>query len=296
MLKRFVIVTGISGAGKSSVLNILEDLGYFCADNLPVSLIQTFTQLVLKGNDEKLKRVALGVDVRSAENLGDLKDVFEKMREEEIPFEILYIDASDEAIVKRYKETRRLHPLAGKKGRIEDGLKKEREQLGFLKEQADYILDTSNMLMRELTRSVSKIFTEETSENRISLTILSFGFKYGIPPEADLVFDVRFLPNPYYIEELKTLSGNDPPVSDFVLESGVTKEFLNRTTDLIRFLVPHYIEEGKTMLVIAVGCTGGRHRSVAIANELYRKLKEEKSVEISIEHRDLPKDIRVKGM
>ena len=296
MLKRFVIVTGISGAGKSSVLNILEDLGYFCADNLPVSLIQTFTQLVLKGNDEKLKRVALGVDVRSTENPGDLKDVFEKMREEEIPFEILYIDASDEAIVKRYKETRRLHPLAGKKGRIEDGLKKEREQLGFLKEQADYILDTSNMLMRELTRSVSKIFTEETSENRISLTILSFGFKYGIPPEADLVFDVRFLPNPYYIEELKTLSGNDPPVSDFVLESGVTKEFLNRTTDLIRFLVPHYIEEGKTMLVIAVGCTGGRHRSVAIANELYRKLKEEKSVEISIEHRDLPKDIRVKGM
>lgn len=296
MFKRFVIVTGVSGAGKSSVLNILEDIGYFCADNLPVSLIRTFMRLVLNGNDEKMKKVALGVDVRSGENLEDVQSVLTEMRQEEIPFEILYLDASDEAVVKRYKETRRFHPLVGKKGKIEDGLKLERKQLGFLKDQADYILDTSNMLMRELTRSVSKLFTDEKDSGRISLTIVSFGFKYGIPPEADLMFDVRFLPNPYYIEELKVLSGNDPPVSDFVLSSETTKEFLQRTTDLIRFLLPHYTEEGKNMLVLAVGCTGGRHRSVAIANELYRRLKETEIADLAIEHRDLPKDIRVKGL
>lgn len=296
MFKRFVIVTGISGAGKSTVLNILEDSGFFCVDNLPVSLIKTFTQLVLNGSDEKLKKTALGVDIRSGGSLFEIQNVLDDMRNEEIPFEILYLDASDEVLVKRFKETRRVHPLSGRSGRIEDGIRKEREELTFLREQADYIIDTSNMLVREVNRAVSKIFTDDRDSARIAVTILSFGFKYGIPPEADLVFDVRFLPNPYYIEELKVLSGNDPPVSDYVLGFDVTGTFLEKTTDLIRFLIPNYVEEGKNMLVVAAGCTGGRHRSVAIANELYRRLKTVENVDVSIEHRDLPKDLRIKGM
>ncbi len=295
MFNRFVIVTGISGAGKSTVLNILEDAGYFCVDNLPVSLISTFVQLIKNGNEEKYKKTALGIDIRSGESLEDIRQVLEEMRVEEVPFEILYLDASDEMLVRRFKETRRIHPLVGRKGRIEDGIRMERKELAFLKDSADIVIDTSTMLIRELTRTVTKLFTDDRDNGRITLTLLSFGFKNGIPQEADLVFDVRFLPNPYYVDELKILSGNDPPVSDYVLGSDLAQTFLDKTVDLIEFLLPGYIDEGKSMLVIAAGCTGGRHRSVAIANELYRRLKPLQNADVQIEHRDLTVDLRVKG-
>lgn len=294
MVRRFVIVTGISGAGKSSVLNILEDTGYFCVDNLPVSLIRTFIQIVQNSGDEKYRHTALGIDIRSG-GLQDMDELIDEMRKEEVPFEILYLDADDDALVKRFKETRRTHPLTGKKGRIEDGIRKEREEISFLKEKADYVLDTSSMLMRDLNRTIRKLYTGDMDNEKITITVLSFGFKFGIPAEADMVLDVRFLPNPYYIDDLKSLSGNDPPVSDFVLDFEQTQQFLEKTADLIRFLIPGYIEEGKNMLVLAVGCTGGRHRSVAIANELYRRLKDLESTEVQVEHRDLTGDLRVKG-
>lgn len=295
MARRFVIVTGISGAGKSSVLNILEDAGYFCVDNLPVSLIKTFIQIVENGNDEKYRYTALGIDIRSAASFSGVDEVIDEMRKEEVPFEILYLDANDEALIRRFKETRRTHPLAGKTGRIDDGISQERATIAFLKERADCVLDTSNMLMRDLTRTIRKMYAQDPDHQKIVITLLSFGFKFGIPSEADMVFDVRFLPNPYYVEELKALSGNDPPVSDFVLGFDVTKEFIDKAADLIRFLIPGYIDEGKNMLVLAIGCTGGRHRSVAITNELYRRLECLDNSEIFVEHRDLIRDLRVKG-
>lgn len=294
MIKRFVIVTGMSGAGKSSVLNILEDAGYFCVDNMPDSLIKTFIQLVLTSTDDKYSYTALGLDIRSGENLPETVRIIESAKSEEFPIEIIFLDASDEALVKRYKETRRIHPLAGKKGRVEDGIRKEREQLLFLKEKADYVFDTSEMLMRALTRSINKIFKDEMDSAKMTITLLSFGFKFGIPQEADLVFDVRFLPNPYYDDNLRQLSGNDPPVSDFVLGFDITRTFVEKATDMIQFLIPGYIDEGKNMLVIAVGCTGGHHRSVAIANELYRKLRNLENIDLVVEHRDLTNDSRIK--
>lgn len=295
MTRRFVIVTGMSGAGKSSVLNILEDAGYFCVDNLPFSLLHTFIGIVLNGSDEKYNHTALGVDIRSGGDLSEFAQVLEELKKEEVPIEILYLDSSDEVLIKRYKETRRIHPITGKKGRVEEGIKKEREQLAVIKEMADVVMDTSTMLMRALTRNVIKQFANDLDSSRFSITILSFGFKFGIPAEADLVFDVRFLPNPYYVDSLKALSGNDPPVSDFVLGHDITKTFVDKAVDMIEFLIPGYVSEGKSMLVIAVGCTGGRHRSVAIANELYRRLKNNEEEDLIVEHRDLIGDLRVKG-
>lgn len=295
MFRRFVIVTGISGAGKSSVLNILEDAGYFCVDNLPVSLISTFLTLIRNGNDEKYRHTALGIDIRSADDLTRVGDLIDEMRKEDVPLEVLYLDASDEVLVKRFKETRRVHPLVGKRGRIEDGLKLERQALSVMRDRADTILDTGTMLMRDLTRTVRKMFAGNEGNEKMTINLLSFGFKFGIPAEADMVFDVRFLPNPYYVDELRPLSGNDPPVSDFVLDFEITKNFLEKAADLIEFLIPGYIDEGKNMLVIGVGCTGGRHRSVAIANELYRRLKPLGNADVYVEHRDLTGDLRVKG-
>lgn len=294
MVKRFVIVTGLSGAGKSSALRILEDLGYFCVDNLPVSLVRTFSHLILNSADEKFRKTALGVDIRSGEKLTDIQTALDEMRSEEVPLEILFVDASNEVIVKRYKETRRMHPVTGKKGSIEEGVRSERRKVGFLKKQADTIIDTSGMLLPEFRRVMEKRFIDEEDRKRIAVTVLSFGYKFGVPAEADLVFDVRFLPNPYYIEELRSLSGNDPPVSDYINSFAESKVFLRKVTDLLKFLIPHYIEEGKNMLVIAMGCTGGRHRSVTMTNELYRKLVELEVADVTVEHRDLIKDPVVK--
>lgn len=291
---RIVIVTGISGAGKSTALKILEDAGYFCVDNLPVPLLPKFMEMLILPGSEYTK-VGLGIDIRSSQKFGQLRETLETLRKKDVKFEILFLDASDEALIKRYKETRRSHPLAGD-GRVDKGIDEERRRTIFLKQQADYIINTSQMLTRELRSEILKIFVENKNYKNLYVTILSFGFKYGIPGDADLVFDVRFLPNPYYIQELRPMSGNDAPVRDYVMSSETARKFLDKLVDMVQFLIPNYVAEGKNQLVIGIGCTGGKHRSVTLANALYYALEQEEGYGLKIEHRDIEKDARVKGI
>ncbi|HBA63394.1 MAG TPA: RNase adapter RapZ [Lachnospiraceae bacterium] len=290
---RLVIVTGMSGAGKSTALKILEDVGYFCIDNLPVPLMPKLYEL-LELPETTMRKVALGIDIRSGETLDLLEETLEEFKKKKLPYEILFLDAEEEILVKRYKETRRNHPLSGE-GRIDKGIAKEKGKIRFLKERADYILDTSHLLTRELRRELQKIFVENKEYKNLYVTILSFGFKYGIPTDADLVFDVRFLPNPYYEEQLRPKTGNDREVRAYVMQNGTAEEFLVKLQDMMAFLIPNYISEGKHHLVIAVGCTGGRHRSVTMANELYRILSAKEEYGVKVEHRDMEKDTAVKG-
>ncbi len=284
---RFVIVTGMSGAGKSTALNRLEDMGYFCVDNLPITLISKFAEMAYTPGSE-IQRVALGVDIRSGAALESLEDVLEGMAAASRKYEILFLDAADDVLVKRYKETRRTHPLAHG-GRVDRGIRQEREKLAFLKQHADYIIDTSKLLTRELNMELEKIFVEGREFKSLVVTVLSFGFKYGIPADADLVFDVRFLPNPYYIDDLKKKTGNDKPVQDYVMGFEVSHVFLNKLTDMIQFLLPNYVQEGKNQLIIGIGCTGGKHRSVTLANRLFENLSRQNDYGIRIEHRDIGK-------
>lgn len=289
---RLVIVTGMSGAGKTAALKMLEDIGFYCVDNLPIPLVGKFAELVQQNNKE-IHRAALGIDVRSGEELAQMENTLKEWDEALLPYEILFLDASDETLIKRYKETRRSHPLAGVE-RLEKGIEKEREKLKFLKKRAGYILDTSQLLTRELRAELEKIFVGDEAYCNLFVTVLSFGFKYGIPADADLVFDVRFLPNPYYEEDLKYLTGNDECVREYVLSGGTASVFLEKLYDMAEFLLPNYVKEGKNQLVIAVGCTGGKHRSVTIANLLYDRLFSHKDVGLKIEHRDIEKDNKVK--
>ncbi|MCR4715826.1 MAG: RNase adapter RapZ [Lachnospiraceae bacterium] len=289
---RLVIVSGMSGAGKSSVLRFLEDASYYCIDNLPIRLIKPFVELSFDGKSE-LNKVAVGVDIRSGKDIENLEGILGEIVEAGYEYELLYLDCSDSVLLRRYKETRRRHPLAVE-DRVENGIKLEREKTAFLKKDATYIIDTSNMLTRELKAEIDKIFVEDEKYKNIYITVLSFGFKYGIPLDSDLVFDVRFLPNPYYVPELKYLSGNDAPVRDFVMNCPESEEFLNKLNDMCDFLIPNYHKEGKYQLVISVGCTGGKHRSVTLANALYENLKAS-GYSVKIEHRDIEKDAKVKG-
>ncbi len=290
---RFVIVTGMSGAGRGTSLRMLEDMGYFCVDNLPVSLIGKFSELVYSGTSE-ISKVALGIDIRNGKALSELQTILEELTIAGYTFEILFLDAQDGVLIKRYKETRRNHPLAGD-GRIAEGIDEERKRLVFLKKQADYIIDTSSLLTRELKIELEKIFVQNREFKNLVITVLSFGFKFGIPNDSDLVFDVRFLPNPYYYEELRKLNGNDREVQDFVMGFEAAHRFLDKLTDMIRFLIPNYVQEGKNQLVIAVGCTGGKHRSVTLANKLYERLMENGDYMVRCEHRDIEKDAIVKA-
>ncbi len=285
---KLLIVTGMSGAGKTVALKSLEDMGYYCVDNLPIPLIGKFAELLTDGNAE-ISKAALGVDIRSGKDLPMLKEVFDDWDiKGRVEYEILFLDAADDVLLKRFKETRRAHPLS-KDGRVETGIREERTVLSWLKERADYIIDTSHLLTKELRAQLQDIFLKNAEYENLQVTILSFGYKYGIPEDADLLFDVRFLPNPYYVPELKHHTGLEEPVQKYVCQDGVAAEFMVKLLDLIRFLIPHYISEGKNQLVIGIGCTGGHHRSVTIAEMLFQELKKTADYGLRIDHRDIEK-------
>lgn len=288
---RFVVVTGMSGGGKKTTLRMLEDIGFYCVDNLPVDLIDKFVELLATPGGE-ITKVALGVDVRASQGFERVPEILKRLKDAGYPLEILYMESSDETLLKRYKESRRLHPLSPD-GRIEEGIKKERNILSPLKEQADYIMDSSKLLTRDLKEELDKIFVLDEGYNSLMINVLSFGFKHGIPRDADLVFDVRFLPNPFYIDELKYYTGNDAQVRDYVMGFDEAHQFMDKLQDMVEFLIPNYIKEGKYQLVIAIGCTGGKHRSVTLANELYNRLKEKKGYGVKLSHRDI--DMGVHG-
>ncbi len=284
---RFVVVTGMSGAGKSTALKMLEDMGYYCVDNLPVVLMDKFAELMTMPGSE-LEKVVLGLDVRGDVDFERYRNSLQQLRDKGYLFEILFIDASDQVLLRRYKETRRLHPLVtGEDSRIETGILRERRVLAGVREQADYVIDTSKLLTRELKEELDRIFVKNEDFNSLMVNIISFGFKNGIPQDADLVFDVRFLPNPFYVEELKHITGNEKAVQDYVMGFPEAREFLEKMADLLQFLLPGYIKEGKYQLVIAIGCTGGQHRSVTLANALYHRIKDMGSYGLSLGHRDI---------
>lgn len=286
---RFVIITGMSGGGKRTALKMLEDEGFYCVDNLPVDLLDKFVEIISSPGSEH-EHVALGLDVRSTQKFDDVQEALNKLKEEGNNFEVLFMDCDDATLVRRYKESRRMHPLSPE-GRVEDGINKEREVLKTTRQKADYIIDTSNLLTRDLKTELNRIFIQNKEYNSLMVNIVSFGFKNGIPQDADLIFDVRFLPNPFYIEELKEKTGNDVEVQEYVKGFKETTEFMDKLTDMVRFLIPNYVKEGKHQLVIGIGCTGGQHRSVTLANELYRQLLDKGSYGLKITHRDVKKGV-----
>lgn len=264
---RFVIVTGMSGAGKSTALKMLEDVGYFCVDNLPIPVIPALASL-LSGANSEIDKLALGIDIRDERNFTELEEVLKKIDDTGFAYEVLFLEAGDDVLIKRYQETRRTHPIAGNE-RLDKGIELEREKLKFLKSKATYIVDTSKMLTRELKGELNKIFVENKEFKNLYITVLSFGFKYGIPNDADLVFNVRFLPNPYYIEELREQTGDDAPVYDYVMSFDQTKEFIRHLKSFLDYVFIQYKNEKKNHLTVGIGCTGGHHRSVSVTNWLY---------------------------
>ena len=293
---KIVIVTGMSGAGKSTTLKMLEDFGYYCVDNLPVPLIPMFAELIAAPSSE-IEKAAIGVDARTsyafededraaAGNSPELSGMLEKMKQSGIDYDVIFLESRDDILIKRYKETRRVHPLAGSE-RVDAGIERERKKLSAIKKQANYIIDTSSLLTRELRAELERIFVDNESYKNLFVTIVSFGFKYGIPQDADLVFDVRFLPNPFYLDELRNMTGNDSEVRDYVMGFEEAETFLDKLEDMISFLLPNYITEGKNQLIVAIGCTGGKHRSVTLANAFYERMKNRDSYGFRIEHRDI---------
>ena len=286
---RFIIVTGLSGAGKSEATNALEDMGYFCVDNLPPKLIKKFAE-VCKQSKGSIDKVALVMDIRGGIFFDDLFESLSELSREQFRYEILFLDTSDEVLVKRFKEKRRSHPLAPG-GRVITGIELERQKLREVKDKADVIIDTSKYAIKDLREEMARKFGDkEMPEKQMAITILSFGFKYGIPVDSDLVFDVRFIPNPFYIPELKPFSGNDEPVKNYVMDQIETQTFLEKANDMFEFLIPNYQKEGKRQLIISIGCTGGRHRSVAIANSIYETLHSNNH-DVYVEHRDIKEDV-----
>ncbi len=281
----------MSGAGKSTALRFLEDAGYFCVDNLPVSLILPFARISSDGKAPDYTKIALGIDIRSGKRLGEIGRVLHEMSDEGIRYDVLYLDASDDVLLKRYKESRRVHPLSGPEGDVGESIRMERSLMSHLRERADYIIDTSQLLTRELRGELVKIFVDEHAYKNLYVTIKSFGFKYGIPADSDLVFDVRFLPNPYYDMSLRGMTGLDAPVREFIHKSPESSKFLDKLEDMLTFLIPNYVSEGKNQLVVSIGCTGGRHRSCALADEIYQRLKKHTEYGVRIEHRDMTKDL-----
>jgi len=289
---QFVIVTGLSGAGKTQTIRCLEDIGFFCIDNLPPALIPKFAELCYQSKG-KIDRIAIVVDIRGRNFFDNIFASLKSLEDMGLKYEILFLDAQDDVLIKRFKESRRSHPLSQGK-RIEDAILEERKRLEDIKSKASHIIDTSRLTVRQLKEEINKIYIMGEKFESLIITVTSFGFKYGIPLDCDLVFDVRFIPNPYYIDELKRLSGNDKAVFDYVFKWDETNKFVEKTTELLEFLIPNYIKEGKSQLVIGIGCTGGRHRSVAIANKIYENLKNNNHT-VLISHRDITKDIAGDG-
>ena len=280
---QLVVVTGLSGSGKSTAIHLLEDLGFYCIDNLPVALIPRLVELWETSGGQELRRVALGIDVRERGFLDAAPRVFEELRAGGLALEVLYFEASDDVLVRRFSETRRPHPTADGGG-IADGIQREREKLRGLRELADRIVDTSALTVHEL-RAALREFVEQPESGTMTVALVSFGYKYGVPTDADLTLDCRFLPNPYFVDGLRTQTGTDPAVAEYVLRFDETQEFLRRVLELLDFTLPRYQREGKSDLTIALGCTGGRHRSVVLAEELRRRLGE-RGHRVLVRHRD----------
>lgn len=284
----FVIVTGLSGAGKTSALRALEDIDYYCVDNIPPILIPTFYDLCQQSKDSRMKNIAIVTDIRGGEVFDNLFEALDKLKSENKKYSILYLDARDDIIITRFKETRRKHPLSDNyNGETTEAVKLERELLRLVRERADYIIDSSQLSPAQLKERVTAIFLGDTVDG-LTITCMSFGFKYGTPPEADLMFDVRCLPNPFYIKELKHLTGLDESVREYVMKWEQTIGFRERMTELVDYTLPLYRHEGKSQLVIAVGCTGGKHRSVALAQYLYNHLSAGQN-KVCVQHRDIRK-------
>ncbi|MCR4441638.1 MAG: RNase adapter RapZ [Peptococcaceae bacterium] len=282
----FLIITGLSGAGKTHAIRALEDLGFFCVDNLPPALLPKFAELCLEAKG-RIEQIAVVIDARGGRFFDDLFFALEELRKNEYPYEILFLEASTEVLVKRFKETRRRHPLSGQ-GRLLEDILLERKRLEELRGIANKIIDTSEMTTGQLKTQIVELYGPQNEKVRMNITVMSFGYKYGIPLDADLVIDVRFIPNPFYDPSLSALTGNEEEVKEYVLQSPVTAEFLLKYYELLNFLLPHYLDEGKTHLVIAIGCTGGRHRSVVLANRMGEMLSGSE-YRVSVRHRDMPK-------
>jgi UPF0042 nucleotide-binding protein len=283
---RFVIITGLSGAGKSIAVRALEDIGYYCVDNMPAILIDKFAEICF-GSQDKFDKVALVCDIRAGNDFSGLTKSLENLSESGYNYEILFLDAADEILLKRFKETRRAHPFSNTE-RLIDAIKHERDALSGIAKDATHRIDTSDKLPSQLKNEIISIFSPGTALSGIVINIVTFGFKYGLPLDSDLVFDVRFLPNPFYINTLKKLTGKSAEVADYVMNFNQSKKFLEKLEDLIDYLLPFYTEEGKNQLVISIGCTGGRHRSVTIAEALFRHLKAN-GQKVFITHRDSEK-------
>lgn len=281
---RFVIITGMSGAGKTQVMHVMEDMGYYCIDNMPLVFLVPFAKMCHSGDNE-FENVAIVADIRGGGTLEKIGDSLKALEAEGLGYEILFLEARESVILKRYKETRRSHPLAPE-GSIEEGIALEREKMAFLRGEATHIIDTSRLLTRELKQIVIDLYGDGGKNNYFKILVESFGFKYGVPRDADLMFDVRFLPNPYYIEELRSHNGTEKCISDFVMSYKQSKEFLDKLLDMLKMLIPHYIDEGKTEIVIGIGCTGGKHRSVTIAEEITKRLLDS-DYKTVVRHRDI---------
>ena len=286
---QFLIITGMSGAGKSLCVKYFEDIGYFCVDNMPPSLIPKFAEVCLQAKTG-IERIALIMDIRGGAMFLDLVPALHHLEETGVEYRILFLDAGDSVLIKRFKETRRMHPLSPD-GRVSDGIAEERRILQPVKEKADYIIDTSNLIPRQLKEEIHNVFLMGKTFKGLIVNLVSFGFKYGIPMDCDLVFDVRFIPNPYYIPEMKGKTGMDEEVASYVMSFPESKIFLDKLYDMISFLVPQYVKEGKSQLVVGIGCTGGKHRSVTITNHISALLKQ-KEISVVVEHRDIEKDDR----
>ncbi|RPH85145.1 MAG: RNase adapter RapZ [Candidatus Rokuibacteriota bacterium] len=283
----FVVITGPSGAGKSYAIKCFEDMGFFCVDNLPTTLIPTFADLVARSN-QTASRVALGVDVREGEYLTHLLDTLSELRGRGHTVEVLFLEANEEALVRRYRETRRRHPLAPE-GNVVEGIRAERKALSTMREVADRIVDTSTLTVHQLKDRLIDMYVTPGQRTGLTISLVSFGFKHGVPFDADLVFDVRFLPNPHFVEGLRALDGRDARVREFILAHEESRELLRRLDDFLGFVLPAYQREGKAYLTVAVGCTGGRHRSVALVEEL-RGLLRRLGLAASVVHRDMDRE------